>query len=380
VPSSSSLIQGTASLRQIRTLRGHSAAITDVAFSHKGDLLATTGSDCSVLLWKIKDQFPAEVITVERERRITDLAIAGDGQTVAAICGRDKFVPEVSESSSTQVKFWDIRTGRPFVPMDVGRDISTLAFCSDGQLAVGSEDGRIELWNWRTRMRVKEFDGHQKRICDMAFAPKQGYIASGSEDGTVMVWDANTGEQHWALPPQRSVVQAVAFSPDGKTLATGSHDHLVRLWNIESRVAISELQGHTSGVLSLAYSPDGQYLASSSWDHTICVWEPNDPQERPSVLQDHSMWVSSVWFSSDPPRLFSASGDRTLKIWDRDADGWQQLFTLNGHTKAVTGMAVSPDGNVVASGGRDSAIRLWRAAAPEDVSSSRWWRDYLEQR
>ena len=48
---------------------------------------------------------------------------------------------------------------------------------------------------------------------------------------------------------------------------------------------------------------------------------------------------------------------------------WQQTFTFNGHTKGVQCLAVSPDGNIVASGSRDGTIRLWRAATTRSMRS-----------
>src|SRR5207245_2949076 len=41
--------------------------------------------------------------------------------------------------------------------------------------------------------------------------------------------------------------------------------------------------------------------------------------------------------------------------------GWQTLATLEGHTGAVRGVALSGDGRLLASGSSDGMVKLWEA-------------------
>ena len=57
-----------------------------------------------------------------------------------------------------------------------------------------------------------------------------------------------------------------------------------------------------------------------------------------------------------------ASYDETVCIWDA-ASGECVVGPLDGHTKAVTSVAFSPDGTRVVSGSYDETVRIWDAAS-----------------
>ncbi|KAK4248937.1 hypothetical protein C7999DRAFT_30627 [Corynascus novoguineensis] len=79
------------------------------------------------------------------------------------------------------------------------------------------------------------------------------------------------------------------------------------------------------------------------------------------TLEGHSDWVWSVAFSPDGQRLASGSGDTAIKIWDTASGSC--AYTLEGHGYLVLSVAFSPDGQRLVSGSRDEKIKIWDAAS-----------------
>jgi len=75
------------------------------------------------------------------------------------------------------------------------------------------------------------------------------------------------------------------------------------------------------------------------------------------TLEGHTDWVNSVTFSPDGQTLASGSRDSPIRLW-RASDG-ALLRTLKGHTSDVNSVAFSPDGLWLASGNLDGTISLW---------------------
>jgi serine/threonine protein kinase len=87
---------------------------------------------------------------------------------------------------------------------------------------------------------------------------------------------------------------------------------------------------------------------------------PTSPWQKVEVrrtLCDHSDLVRTVAISPDGQLLASGSYDRTIKLWSLRTG--EVLHTLIGHTNRVSCLAISPDGQILASGSYDRTIKLW---------------------
>ncbi|HEY9596537.1 MAG TPA: WD40 repeat domain-containing serine/threonine-protein kinase, partial [Cyanophyceae cyanobacterium] len=75
------------------------------------------------------------------------------------------------------------------------------------------------------------------------------------------------------------------------------------------------------------------------------------------TLEGHTSSIRSLAISPDGQILASSSDDKTVKLWQLTTG--RELLTLKGHSKPVYAVTFSPDNQILASGSEDKTIKLW---------------------
>ncbi len=247
------------------------------------------------------------------------------------------------------------------------KEVLSVAISRDGQtLASGGYDNTIQLWHLPDRKPLRILSGHTGKVRSLALSPDGKIVASGSGDKTIKLWNARTGELLKTLTGHTSFVLSVAFSPDGQTLASSSADKTIKLWSVGTGKELRTLKGNSGEVYSVTFSPDGKILANGSNDRTIRLWHLPTGKLISTISEPSGNVVRSVAFSPDGQTLAAGSFD-AVNLWHlpnllpgcKEAQSCQPTHKLSGHLGIVESVAISPDGQTIASGSKDNTIELW---------------------
>jgi len=89
----------------------------------------------------------------------------------------------------------------------------------------------------------------------------------------------------------------------------------------------------------------------------------------PSLLLGHKGWVNSVAVSPDGETLATGSFDRTVRLWDLTAA--KTRIILEGHTGPVMCVAFAAGGRILASGSGDNTAKLWDVSSGKELATFR---------
>jgi len=289
----------------------------------------------------------ASAISVDNAVRVSQAAV------IDAVRGEDlDWSPDgtlLALTAGYEVLLYDAQ-GSPVRVIKMAGWSTHAAFSPDGAaLAVASDKG-VGLWEAATGAELGAVPGIP-RAADVAFSPDGTLLAVAAEE-TVKVVEVASGQEPYLLI-HGDGINSVAFSPDGKMVASSSN-YEVKLWLLGQEEAVQTLKRGTGG-WTMAFSPDGKLLATDE-GQTIKLWDVASGLGQ-GTLSGHSDAVSSVAFSPDGTVLASASADLTVRLWDMAKR--HELRSLDGHTDGVLHVVFSPDGAVVASASSDRTIRLW---------------------
>lgn len=319
-------------------LKGHTDVIEGVAFSADGKTLATASWDETVKLWDVESTRCKQ--TIEGSGTQRSVALSPDGKTLAV-------------GTSNSLRVLELPTGKALLTIENTNDVLAVDFSPDGKTLLmgysGTEGCTVGLLDLATKKERVSVKAHKARAGCVKFSADGKQFATAGDSPTVQVWDAQSGKQVMALEGHERSTFAVAFSSDGAMLASCGAEGTARLWEVPS----AKPEGFAAtGRERAAFKAQASVPVSPS---SIKLWKLGAGANRATILDVGAM--AGVAISPDGNTLATGSWEGTVTPWDTHSG--RERATLKAHEEVACSVAFSPDGKRLVTGGWDHAVKLW---------------------
>ncbi len=187
------------------------------------------------------------------------------------------------------------------------------------------------------------------KILALAFSPDGRKLAAGSDDRGVAIWDFRTGDILGHIRELPDKAQEICFSGDGRFLAMAGQGKEIFLWNVAENLPVAGLR-LKDDVRSLACSPQGTLLAAAVDDQTVTLFDVTQAAGAGGAAGDPARSPGDTfvgWFKKQKDKAKEEAGQRA------------RVRVIEGEKERVDSLAFSPDGSLLAVGGKGGRVALW---------------------
>ncbi len=265
------------------------------------------------------------------------------------------------------IRLWSSSARKALAAIEVSGQISGLSISADGKWLVANfrkKDGEqfnLGLWSLPEGKRVQQWhvasaenvlalnrDGTRLAIREVGSDPLDSKV--GLRD-VVCVYDATTGKKLYTFPTEGDEhLQRLAFAPDGSRLFAFGDHCVIHRWDVTTGKPVDADIGHLGAVQVVLALKDHRVLTGGN-DGRIVLWDEAGREVR--RFAGHRRAVTGLALSPDGKTLYSSSMDRSVRAWTV-ADGKErrvkQFEQTPEFSSGVEALAVSPDGKTLAVG------------------------------
>ena len=339
---------GVARLYDVRTLQdlgsfGQGQFVGSVAFSRSGRFLATTSTDRTARVFDLQKGGV-------RARFVHDA-----GVRYAAFSDDERTVATAGEDNTARI--WHVAGQNPTEFSEGGQpeqarlphdgSVWQVQFDATGRrLLTNASDGYLRVWSTPdTTFRLVT----DEALLGLAISPDGHWLVTAGSDYRPGLWDLSADAEPRRLAVHENDLTHAVFSANGRWLATADDDSLTQVFRTDSFERIARLSGRR-----IAFGRDQVVTDSGSGPVRRYAVPKGDVIEEIPV----SGRVSAITVCADTV-LALATNDGAIVLRDIGSSRSGERARMQ-HGRSAGSLACAPRGDLLASGGDDGIVRLWR--------------------
>ncbi|KAK2748293.1 U3 small nucleolar RNA-associated protein 13 [Myotisia sp. PD_48] len=338
----------------LRSLKPHTSPVVTTTVDTSGSLLATGSADGSIKVWDLK-------------RGYTTHTFHGHGGVVSALYFFESDEKKLSRFKNERIA----ATESGDLPL------------SGIQLASGTEDGKIRIWDLHKRKSAALLDSHVSVVRSLSFSSSGNVLLSASRDKTIIVWDATTWECKRIIPVLESV-ETAGFVAGGPLCFIGGENGRLRIWDTSRGSEVTGDQSVTTeqeSIVNIEYWEGLPFILTIHVDQTLKLhsidslseYKPGTKIEPLPVTRHISgnddEVIDLACIGQDKSLLALATNSEFVRIVrarearrgsDSQHNIGADIARLEGHKDIIICMDVDWSGCWLITGAKDNTARLWR--------------------
>ncbi len=204
---------------------------------------------------------------------------------------------------------------------------------------------------------------HPTMAPSVAFSADGKTLISANPEG-VRFWDVSTGKPLDRNTPEPPGGGTYTLSPDGRILVT-RHQSELRLLDVNAGKELRRLPVEGVFTTAFAWAADRKTLAAVIYDrknYAVQAWDVESGKKY--LVLEHPRRIDALALSPDGQVLASGDAQDTLRLFEvRNGREHRKLRT------AATGLTFSAEGKILASGDAQGSVKLWDVATGQERST-----------
>jgi WD40 repeat protein/serine/threonine protein kinase len=338
----------------IRTIQAHGAYAPAIDVSKNGRLAVSGGWDKMIRVWampQIKSPSLPRILSgvhrienVSKEQALIDgyitsaksALISGDVYVALAYLRRARS-RDHSDRGSEIMDLWH-QAGRSCTRKVLESlqcagtlnghacGVEDVYISRDARLIVSIGENECPfVWDRSSQQLLTKCVSHEYPALGMralAVNERDGLIAAASEVGWILLWDLRTGEKAGsAIEVEGDVNSLCIMEKSGLLLsgmggsASGFLQQLpAEIWDTRKRTRVNTISFKNDYATAVCVSSDGCYALLGTESGILFLWSISESKYI-RVFKGHSKEITCVQFSEDGQQALSASRDKTMRVW-----------------------------------------------------------------